>query len=384
MPGKGKINILLVVCWPVGGIRTFIRYIYNRFDRSRYRITVLAQDQPELRALLEDIKEMDVTYISSVDDPRGARFVSLVARTIIFGKYDLIHSHGFMAGVYSTLPAKLSRTRHMMTSHDVLLPKQFQGAKGFLRKAAFSFFLPMIDVIHSVSQDAEDNLLESVPSLGRFRKKLAVISNGIEVERFLKKEKRDLHGELSLQEGTFLIGFLGRFMSQKGFRLLVDAVESVSKNKSVRRRFAVVAFGFGGFIREDKEYIKAKGLTGYFHFLPFAPNIAPALKALDVIAMPSLWEACPLLPMEAMVAGVPLIGTDCIGLREILTNTPCRVIPAGDSPALASAIEDEINMPTRSEAEGFSREAARRFDVKDKAGRLEKLLLSAMEGKSIG
>ena len=40
-------------------------------------------------------------------------------------------------------------------------------------------------------------------------------------------------------------------------------------------------------------------------FLPFVTNIASTLKGLDVVVMPSLWEACPLLAMETLVAGIP-------------------------------------------------------------------------------
>ena len=77
--------------------------------------------------------------------------------------------------------------------------------------------------IHSVSHDAQENLLTYFPSLDR--KKCRVIANGIEVARFAEISPRDLRSELELGEEHFLIGFMGRFMAQKGFRNLVEAVE---------------------------------------------------------------------------------------------------------------------------------------------------------------
>lgn len=79
--------------------------------------------------------------------------------------------------------------------------------------------LPLIDVIHSVSNDANNNLLDFIPVLKK-RKNCMAISNGVEVERFKGSEKRDLHMELNLPGDAFLIGFMGRFMSLKGFNYL--------------------------------------------------------------------------------------------------------------------------------------------------------------------
>lgn len=378
---KEKYRMLLVICWPVGGIRTFIRYTYNNFDSSRFHLTILAQDQPELRVLLNDLKDLDVSYVPAGHDPRDLRFMLSVMKNIIFGRYDIIHSQGLMSGIYSVIPASLSHTKHIMTAHDVLSEKQFNGLKGFFKKRALAFLLPKIDVIHSVSHDAHENLLEFIPKLKRSAVNLPVIPNGIDISRFSGSEIRDLRKELNLPQDVFLVGFLGRFMSQKGFRYLIEAIELLNREQDLSKKAAVVAFGFGGFIREDKEYIKEKGLENYFHFLPFTVEVGPALKGLDVVAMPSLWEACSLLAMEAMVAGVPLIGTDCIGLREVIKDTPCAMVPAGDSQALAKAIEAEMKAPSRSKTEAFHEKARARFDVKKQVAKLEQLILETLKTK---
>ncbi len=375
---KKKYRVLLVVRWPVGGIRTFIRYIYRNFDPEKYHFTVLGPDHSELSVLLEDLKDLDISCITFRNDMAPWKVIMFVMKTILFGKFDLIHSQGFMAGLYSALPARLSGTRHIMTSHDVFLSKQFVGLKGFFKKKALSFFLPLIDIIHSVSNDAHKNLLEFIPVLRKKSGKCIAISNGIDIERFQSSEKRDFRKELKLSKEAFLVGFLGRFMSQKGFVYLVDAMEILSKNKNINRKPVVLAFGFDGFVREDTEYLKNKGLEEYFHFLPFTSNVASTLKGLDVIAMPSLWEACPLLPMEAMVAGVPVIGTDCLGLREVLKDTPNVILPAGNSSALAEALENEIKNPSCSQTEAFREEAASRFDVRKQATELERVILNEL------
>jgi len=51
----------------------------------------------------------------------------------------------------------------------------------------------------------------------------------------------------------------------------------------------------------------------------------------------SVWEASGLLAMEAMVCGVPLIATDCVGLRETVSRSPARVATSGNPESLAKA-----------------------------------------------
>lgn len=370
-----KNHILLVVRHPVGGIRTFLRYVYKNFDTEKYKLTILAPEVEELKALLSDLDSFDITHIP-LDASASAVGASFrVLRVLMSKKIDLIHSHGFLSGTYASLPARLSGVKHLITVHDVLLPKQFQGVYGIIKKKVLSTMLLLTDAIHFVSNDSKQNLFEHIPKLRRHESKCHVIPNGIEVERFLDIDARPFREELNLDDDMFLIGFMGRFMSQKGFRRLIDAIEILQKNDNMDQTPVVLAFGYGGFIREDRELIEKKGLGKYFRFLPFADNVAASLHGLDVVAMPSLWEACPLLPMEALVSGTPVIGTDCLGLREVLYDTPGVVAKAGDSESLAHALLNEMESPSRGEAMAFREMAARRFNVKKQAAGLGNVIL---------
>jgi len=262
-----------------------------------------------------------------------------------------------------------------MTSHDVINDDQFSGIKGGLKKIGMGTVFSLISKIHSVSYDAQDNLVSFFPGLAKKNGKLLVIPNGIDTDRFLTAEPRNLRLELGLNDDVFLIGFFGRFMKQKGFHYLVEAIEILTK-KNLPRKPLVLAFGEGGFIREEKQSIIEKGLESYFRFLPFTPNVAGAIKGLDVVVMPSLWEACPLLPMETLVSGTPLIASNCIGLREVIKDTPSRIVPSGNSTALADIIHKEILDPSKNKSMSFIEEAAERFCVKKQAAELQKISMN--------
>jgi glycosyltransferase involved in cell wall biosynthesis len=74
--------------------------------------------------------------------------------------------------------------------------------------------------------------------------------------------------------------------------------------------------------------------------------------------------------MEAMCAGVPVLGSDCPGLREVLRGTPSRTFRWGDADALRHALHGALASPWAAAARSFAPAARRRFDVGPSARRL--------------
>jgi len=101
--------------------------------------------------------------------------------------------------------------------------------------------------------------------------------------------------------------------------------------------------------------------------MPFTPNVASVIKGLDLVVMPSLWEACGLLAMETLVAGTPLIASDCIGLREVVRGTPACVVPSKDSKRLAESTSFFIAHDMRKPFVDFTLTATERFTVEKTA-----------------
>ncbi|RYG18908.1 MAG: glycosyltransferase, partial [Chitinophagaceae bacterium] len=144
------------------------------------------------------------------------------------------------------------------------------------------------------------------------------------------------------------------------FKYLIDAMLHLEKSHG--GRYHVACFGAGAFIREEREAIAAKGLSHRFYFHDFVPDTAPYMKACDLIVMPSLWEACPLQPMEVLSAGVPFVASDCLGLREVCEHTPAVMISAGNTQALIDGIL-AIEQKPKKVFEEFSPIAKERYDI---------------------
>jgi glycosyltransferase involved in cell wall biosynthesis len=289
------------------------------------------------------------------------------------GDYQLVHSHGFTAGAVVTPLCRLSGVPHILTAHDVFQDSLFAGAGGVVRRFMLRQVLDRVDVINTVSRDGMNNIKEYFPSVKESR--IKPVLNGIDSGLFSAAKPqayRDCVEDLS--DSHYLIGFFGRFMAQKGFRYLLDAMEILRAGHQKHGKIPVVlTFGEGGYVREEYRNIEQRGLSDCFVRLPYTDDMAAAIKGVDLVVMPSLWEACPILAMEALVAGVPLIGTACLGLREVLEDTPASVIEPADPGMLAEAIEHEMDTDRRAEFEAYSCIAAKRYSIDKTVSQLVRL-----------
>src|SRR5262249_5392508 len=143
----------------------------------------------------------------------------------------------------------------------------------------------------------------------------------------------------------------------------------------------------GDYRREYQRAVEREGLSGCVTLLDFVADVAPVLRQLDLVVVPSLWEASSLVSMEALAAGVPVLGSDCPGLREVLRGTPARTVTAGDVAALERGLVAALRQPWKEAARAFAPQARERFDNSRSARTLTALydrLLGRGEGAGRG
>lgn len=374
-------KILLNIRWPVGGIRTYLRYVYRQFPLGEFEITLICPPIEEFDVIKEDLGVRLTEVISCPSS--SLKFAGQINTLLRSSRFDVIHSHGLSAGLLAAIPARNNRTTHILTLHDVFLPILFKGARGKAKWALINLGLRIPDTIHLLGDGPKKNLEEYFPALTNNQDRIKVIRSGIEVERFSAKRKVIDHGSLRSQIGipanTKILGFFGRFMSQKGFDILIDAIGLLHRDDNASEIPVIFAWGEGGFIREDRNLIKKRGLSEYFRFLPFVKNISSLLLELDGVVMPSRWEAAPLLPLEVLVSGVPLLASDCIGLKEAISNTPAFHFRPSNSVDLATTIRQWLTDQRKDEFRNFAKEAAERYDVKKTATGLQALYRSILK-----
>lgn len=363
-------KVLLTARHPVGGIRTFFRYIYGNSCFEEVSLDVLApgNDLPEFFA--EWIQHPKAT-VRTVEDNAKALF-SATRRAIRAQDYDLVHSHGFTAGVLTEMAAAGQGVPHLMTAHDVFMDGQFVGLKGNIKKLLMSQIFRRVEGVHTVTDEARNNFLSFFPSVPPNR--IHGILHGVDTDWFSQGKAQNLRERFDIAPDRPLIGFFGRFMAQKGFRDLVEAMRLLVDDPRIDPKPMVITFGWGGFIREDYHYLRQRGLADYFVQSPATDDMPGAIKGVDVVAMPSRWEACGLLAMEVLASGVPIVGTNCVGLNEVLSGTPAHPVSPESPRELAYQLAVLLSHADQKKPfQAYQSEAVERFRIDRPAKELRAL-----------
>ncbi len=375
-------RVLVVVRWPVGGIRTYLLYNYPELAAAGYRFTFVGPDDASFRVLREELADWEgAEFVPAPVRGRRCALWRPCRRLLRTGRFALIHSHGVIAGAQAAVANVGAGVPHVMTAHDVFRPVHAAGLAGRARLWLLGRLLRGVDTLVAVGGDVRANFLEYLPTLATSRCRLVCIPNGIDAGRFAEPhgDADDLRARLGVGGDVPLFGFLGRFMEQKGFLPLLDALSLLVAETTAP--FHLLAMGSGDYEREYRREAERRGLANRISFVPFVPDVAPVLRQLDLLLVPSLWEAYPLLAMEAMAAGTPVLGSDCIGLREVLRDTPSLVARADDAEDWCRALRETLAAPRHEEARAFAEEARARFDVAPAARRLREVCDESLVGR---
>src|SRR2546425_4633017 len=133
-----------------------------------------------------------------------------------------------------------------------------------------------------------------------------------------------------------LVGVASRLQPEKGVKYFLEAAVRVSQLLPQARFFII---GDGPRRKELQTYAELLGVHKHIHFLGFRLDAQALVGLLDVLVVPSLSEGTPVVTLEAMAAGVPVVASAVGGIPEqIRHGREGLLVPPGDSVALAEAI----------------------------------------------
>jgi glycosyltransferase involved in cell wall biosynthesis len=144
---------------------------------------------------------------------------------------------------------------------------------------------------------------------------------------------------LGLNANELVIGWVGRLAAEKGPDLLLDAIE---RHPGIRARLVII--GEGPMRTELEARARARGLT--VSFRGAIPDASTILTAFDVLVMSSRTEGMPMVLLEAMSAGVPVVGFVVGGMGEVLTERTGWPVRPADVTGLGRALELALNDPS--------------------------------------
>jgi len=312
----------------IGGLQRVVATLCQNIDRDRFDVSVLC-----LRSLGPFAADIECLGIEVVLVPQKATtdYLSFlkVARILRSLRIDVIHTHNTQPFVDGTLGALLAGVKTVVhTDHARPFPdkRRYMIAERAMSWRAYR--------VVGVSEHTSRNLV-SYEKISR--RKIETIPNGIDGARFdVEIDKIQKRREMGIAGDGPVIGLGVRLTSQKGITYLLKAMPEI-----VRRcpGVTLVVAGEGPLDDDLKSEASALGTGPNVRFVGPRLDVPELLKLFDVYVLPSLWEGLPMVLLEAMAAGCPIVATDVGGVSAAIHTGVNGVLVAPEDPdAIADAV----------------------------------------------
>jgi glycosyltransferase involved in cell wall biosynthesis len=197
--------------------------------------------------------------------------------------------------------------------------------------AAFDRF----NKIFCVSEGVRSIMVKLFPNL---EKKLAVILNNIDKNEILYNS---LAEKIKYNIITFCC--IARLSDVKGHMRLLEAMKNLLE---LGYDFNLELLGEGKTRKKIEQFIEQNKLHKNVKLHGFIKNPYPHIKAADAVILTSFAEGYPTVLCEAMVLEVPVIATDCIGVRDVLGNGKYGLIVENSLSGITTALEKVLVNPS--------------------------------------
>jgi len=212
-------------------------------------------------------------------------------------------------------------------------------------RSIVKFSIERSDGLTAVSQYLKD---ETVATFGCAGCDVRVIPNFVDTELFIRRaDRRDRNALADPDEK--IIMHISNFRPVKRVDDVVRVAARVMEKLSAR----LVLVGDGPDRPMVEERARNLGISDRVLFLGKQDDVAPLLACADVFMLPSESESFGLSALEAMASEVPVVGTRCGGLEELVEDGATgRLLPVGAVDAMANATIEILSEPEKQQEMG--------------------------------
>jgi glycosyltransferase involved in cell wall biosynthesis len=206
-----------------------------------------------------------------------------------------------------------------------------------LRRSGYRQMLRHCDGLIAVSEQVKSSLTDQLGTPERQRERIHVVPNGVRIPAPLEAaERAAARAAWGVSEQEVLIVGAGRLTRQKNFSALLDALALLPATDAGWR--CIIA-GEGELRGDLERQLEAAGLGNRVRLAGLVGDLPGLLAAADIFCLPSLYEGLPLVLLEAMAAGLPVVAFAIDGVRDVLADgAQARLVAPGKVPALAAAL----------------------------------------------
>jgi glycosyltransferase involved in cell wall biosynthesis len=231
--------------------------------------------------------------------------------------------------------------------------------------------LPFDALTHRIVVLSEDARRDAIRRAPWRRRKIATIRNGVAMPK-------DAAPDRTQNRQTPHLLSVGRLVFQKDHATLITALVMLAGRGA---SFTAEIIGDGPLGADLRAQVARSSLSDRITFRGPLPHrqLLDAYSNADVFVLPSRFEGCPHVVLEAMAAGLPIVASRVGGVTELVEQgISGRLVPAGNPAALSVALWDLVTQPEiRASLGGGARQQAARFQPEQRLGLLRQHLLGA-------
>lgn len=301
------------------------------------------------------------------------RVITRLASLIRERRFDIVHSHLFLANLVSRVTGRALRVPALISSqHDTEVWMRWYHLLAERASARLA------DHVTGCSGAVRDYAIER---MGASAGRASILYNGIDLDRFGSPPDRMVRREKwGIPRDAPVAGVVGRLdLPKKGQDLFLEAASEVAA--SLPEAFFVIV-GEGPSRAELERIASRGGLAERVVFDSTEHSVPEVLAAFDLAVLPSRWEGFGIVLLEAMASRKAVVASAVGGVLEIVEDgVTGLLVPPDDASALARAMHGLLCDRDRCDIMGEQgrRRVEARFSIEATGAQLERLYRSLID-----
>jgi len=330
-----------------GGAQSCLHLLLKGLDKSKFEAIAVLPKDGELNVKLQALGIK--TYILELqwwlfrlEEFRQSSLphrVTALVDLIKAEQVDLVVTNTSVI-VEGALAAQICRVPHLWYVHEILSTDQV------LRP-----FLCLLDLWALIDNLSEKVVVVSQAVARDIKKfydssKLEILYTGLDIDQLEQAETKPKMEKFGVAAHIPVITFVGFLSQRKGVLTLVDAIPLVLK------QFPTAKFAIAGpdaeAAVEFKQRLQTYEITENVLMLGFRSDARELIASSDLLVLPSVSDPLPVVVLEAMALGVPVVATRSGGSEEMIIDGETGIlVPIQDPEALAIAINNLLSQPSK-------------------------------------
>lgn len=318
-----------------GGVENYVYYLSRELVNSGNQVKVVCANEPDIESK-QRVEGIEVERLPYMGKIANTNITTGLPGALSDGDYDIIHTHipTPWSADWSAFYSNSKKKPLVVTYHNDIIG---QGLASLVARIYNSVGLNYVLKTAAKIIITQPGYLQSSSHLAKYRDKIEVIPNGVDVEKFQPKQASGNEDKSTI----FFLSVLDEFHKYKGLDYLLEALKIVKNNVPDVK---LIVGGKGVLLDHYQEMAASLGLKDNVEFAGFIPDeeIADYYSQASVFVLPSissLQEGFGIVALEALACQTPVVTTDIVGVAQDLKQIKGGiVIPPRDTHKLADAI----------------------------------------------